>query len=220
MDSARRSGSHRRIVASVAVGVLILSGAAVLLAALSGSAQSSANPSHPTSASLAGRVPSSTPTTRSPGGGATGLPASDPVRLRIPAMQVDAGLVRLGADAATRTMTLPHPVTKAGWYEKSATPGSVGTSIIVGYIAGRQAVFGRLAALHRADTVRLLRKDGQTATYQVDSIRGYAPGKLPTAQIYAATTTPTLRLISCGGRLHPGQPAENVVVSAHLQQTS
>jgi sortase (surface protein transpeptidase) len=132
-------------------------------------------------------------------------------------MGVDAGFVRLRATAGQQSIPLPDPVAKAGWYDGSPAPGSPGTSILVGFIAGRGAVFSRLSALHRGDVVTVLRKDNRSAAYVVDSIRGYRPGTLPTS-IYANTTQPLLRLISCGGALRPGQPAENVVVSAHLKR--
>ncbi len=132
-------------------------------------------------------------------------------------MGVDSSLVRLGT--VQHKLQLPHPASRAGWYDRSATPGSAGTSVIVGYIRasdGRPAVFARLAKLGPHQTMSVRRKDGRVATYSVDSVRGYRPGTLPTEQIYAPTTYPSLRLISCGGALRPGRPPENVVVSAHL----
>jgi sortase (surface protein transpeptidase) len=132
-------------------------------------------------------------------------------------MGVDAGFVRLRSSAGQQSIPLPSPVAKAGWYDGSVAPGSPGTSILVGFIAGRGAVFARLADLHRGDVVSVRRKDNRSAAYVVDSIRGYRPGTLPTS-IYAGTGRPLLRLISCGGALRPGQPAENVVVTAHLQR--
>lgn len=132
-------------------------------------------------------------------------------------MGVDAGFVRLRARAGQQSIPLPHPVAKVGWYDGSAAPGSPGTSILVGFIAGRGAVFARLADLHRGDVITVRRQDNRSVSYIVDSIRGYRPGTLP-ASIYTNTTRPLLRLVSCGGALRPGQPAENVVVSAHLQR--
>ncbi|HEX3816514.1 MAG TPA: sortase [Mycobacteriales bacterium] len=233
MKQARHIGSHRRIVASVAVGALILSGAAVLGAALVGPGHPSADPDRAAVTPRAGRDESSM-TTASPSGGAPApLGASAPVRLKIPAMAVDGALLQLDVQTAQagqqdgqgaaqhpiQTVQLPSPARQAGWYERSATPGSAGTSVIIGYIAdnkGKPAAFGRLAQLRTHDTVTVVRQDGRDAIYTVDRIHGYRPGTLPTEKIYAATPTPSLRLISCGGALHHGAPAENVVVSAHL----
>lgn len=205
MSSTQRKGGHRRVIASVAVGALVLSAAALIAVAVT----SSASPTKP------GSAPGSPSSTAS--SAATVLPASDPVRLRIPSMGVDAGFVRLRSTAGQQSIPLPHPAAKVGWYDGSPAPGSPGTSILVGFIAGQHAVFARLADLHRGDVVTVRRKDNRSASYVVDSIRGYRPGTLP-ASVYASTTRPALRLISCGGALRPGQPAENVVVSAHLKR--
>lgn len=221
MIGARQDGSRRRIVASVAVGALILSGAAVLGTALAGSRHPSADPNRSAQTPLAGRDGVSTSTPGPSGDAVAALPASDPVALRIPVMGVAGSLLRLDLDRSGKSVQLPGRPGQAGWYDRSATPGSAGTSVIVGYIssAGRPGVFGRLAGLGIGDTVSVARKDGTTAMYTVDNIHGYRPGTLP-ASVYAATATPSLRLISCGGALRPGRPAENVVVSARLHSTA
>jgi sortase (surface protein transpeptidase) len=145
------------------------------------------------------------------------LGRSAPVRLTIPAIGVDGGLEHLGLSADKRTMRLPsHPRT-AGWFEDGPSPGEVGPTIIVGYIATQRGpgVFHRLARLQAGAKIAVRRADAMVVTYQVDQIATYPPNKLPSAKVYGRTKQPALRLITCGGMLRPGQAVGNTVVYAH-----
>ncbi|HYU66622.1 MAG TPA: sortase, partial [Jatrophihabitantaceae bacterium] len=145
------------------------------------------------------------------------LARSAPVRLTIPAIGVDGGLEHLGLSADKTTMRLPsHPRT-AGWFEDGPSPGEVGPTIIVGYIATQRGpgVFHRLAHLKAGANIAVRRADTMVVTYRVDQIASYPPNKLPSAKVYGRTKQPALRLITCGGMLRPGQPVGNTVVYAH-----
>lgn len=145
-----------------------------------------------------------------------GLPRSAPVRLVIPAIGVNHPLQRLGLRADHRTMQ-PPPADRAGWFTSGATPGEIGPTIVVGYIASQRGpgVFAHLGALKVGAQVQLRRADGRVVSYAVDSIASYPAKKFPTAKVYARTARPTLRLITCGGTLKPGTPPGNVVVYGH-----
>ncbi|MFI8521890.1 class F sortase [Streptomyces sp. NPDC085481] len=131
------------------------------------------------------------------------LPASDPVRIRIPAVGVDAFLTRLELDAAGTLK--PPPATApalAGWYAAGTTPGSPGTAVVAGHVDTPYgpAVFHRLGALGRGAEIGVVREDGRTALFTVDAVELHAKDGFPDDQVYGSSGRPELRLITCGGR--------------------
>ncbi|HVT68986.1 MAG TPA: sortase [Trebonia sp.] len=157
-------------------------------------------------------APPTRPSTPAP----RGLDHSPAVRLRIPTIGVDGALQNLTLNKDRQTMQLPKPAS-AGWYAQGAAPGEVGPTIIVGYIAGPKGpgVFLHLGALKVGAQVDVRRADGKDVVYRVDQIASYSAKTFPVTKVYARTDRPTLRLITCGGVLRPGQPAGNVVVYGH-----
>lgn len=160
-------------------------------------------------------------TTPSADGGSSSpapLARSVPVRLAIASIGVDSTLQRLGmSKKAQQTMQLPPNPKQAGWYKLGPTPGQAGPVIVVGYIASPKGpgVFRHLARLHDGDAIRMTRGDGRVVTYRVDKIASYTKKEFPTHKVYTTSPEPTLRLITCGGTLHPKQKPGNVVVFAH-----
>ena len=131
------------------------------------------------------------------------LARSLPVSVRIPAIGVDSKLLHLGLNT-DGTMQVPSIRTSAGqaaWYKYSATPGQIGSSVLEGHVDSDQgpAVFFRLGALHRGDTIEVKLSDGVTAIFRVTGVREYAKSRFPAKTIYGATDFAALRLITCGG---------------------
>ncbi|MFC8278228.1 class F sortase [Streptomyces sp. NPDC057271] len=160
------------------------------------------------------------------GGGALGrraaepLPASAPVRIRIPAVEVDAFLMHLELDA--KGVLQPPPATApafAGWYADGTTPGALGTAVVAGHVdtpAG-PAVFHRLGALKRGAEIEVDRGDGRTAVFTVDAVEEHEKGRFPDDKVYGDTGRPELRLITCGGAWSKGTGYQaNTVVYATL----
>ncbi|GAA2811452.1 class F sortase [Kitasatospora paracochleata] len=146
---------------------------------------------------------------------------SEPLRIRIPGLSVDAPLVPLHLDA---TGTLPPPASDdrnlAGWYADGITPGEGGTAVVVGHLDTRQgtAVFYRLSTLVPGQTTTIERSDGSTARFLVDDIQNYPKTAFPTDRVYQTTGRPELRLITCAwpyDRAHGGYQ-DNTVIYAHL----
>lgn len=149
-------------------------------------------------------------------GARTTQPAmSEPSSVSIPSIGVRDRLVRLQVQAGN-TMQLP-PYGGVGWFTGSAQPGAPGAAVVAGYIGSpdKPGAFVNLAKLGRGDRIAVARQDGSTAEFTVTDIRAYAPGKLPLDQIYAASS-PTLRIVTTGGSLRPGEPNRNVVVTSVL----
>lgn len=169
-------------------------------------------------------APASEPTTNRPSTtSATPTPTpigrSAPVRIDVPAMKLEKKLGRLGLSKDGQTLELPRKPKKPGWYEKSATPGEIGPTVVIGYIeAGpdRPGVFRRLDDLREGNAIYVTRADGLVAAYRVDAIKSYRPAKLPVKKIYGATDHSALRIVTCGGSLKKAKRAANVVVYARL----
>ncbi|MGW0816003.1 class F sortase [Streptomyces viridiviolaceus] len=151
---------------------------------------------------------------------APALPPSPPDRIRIPAIGVNAPLMGLGL-TGTGSLDAPPPEIKnlAGWYEAGTTPGETGTAIVAGHVDNAEgpAVFYRLGALKKGDTIEADRRDGGVAVFTVDAVEVYAATDFPDEKVYGAAKRPELRVITCGGGYSRSTGYQgNVVVFAHL----
>ena len=148
------------------------------------------------------------------------MPASVPLRIRIPAIGVDAPLTGLHVDAQHHLVPPPEEQRNlAGWFSGGVAPGAAGAAIIAGHVdnAHGPAVFYGLGSLHRGDTVGILRRDRLTATFRIDGIDVYSRTSFPDRKVYGPTAYPELRLITCGGGYTRASGyLGNVVVFAHL----
>ncbi len=164
---------------------------------------------------------STAPTTKSAAPrllGVASMTRSVPLRIKIPALGVDAGLMSLGLQA-DETLEVPPGGFPAGWYRGSPTPGEQGPAIVAGHVHydGLPGVFYRLSTIKPRDVVTITRKDGSTAMFRVGRVETYAKDVFPTSVVYGNIDHPGLRLITCGG-LDPqrGTYEDNVVVFADL----
>jgi sortase (surface protein transpeptidase) len=104
-----------------------------------------------------------------------------------------------------RTMEVPAKgplYDVAAWYRYSVTPGQQGPSVIIGHIDSAEngpSVFFRLGALAPGDIVAVIRDDGRMVPFTVYATRSFAKDGFPSAEVYAGTPGPELRLITCSG---------------------
>jgi Sortase domain len=203
------SAGLRARVAGIAGAVLILAGTAAVGVAF-GSQMHAPQPPR----SQAGVT----------GGSSRGpsLARSLPVSVHIPAIGVDSSLLHLGlnADGTVQVPSVTKDAGQAAWYKYSATPGQIGSSVIEGHVDSVRgpAVFFRLGALHRGDTIDVKLADGVTAVFRVTGVREYAKTRFPAKTIYGATNFAALRLITCGGAFDyaTGHYLSSTVVFASL----
>ncbi|MFC5241730.1 class F sortase [Streptomyces atrovirens] len=206
------------------------SGAGLLLATtLMGGGEDPPDDAHgPRAASAVSAAPSTPaastpaagePATREPAAGH--LPRSEPKRLLIPAIDVDAPFTDLAIGGEGRLEPPPpHDTNLVGWYAKGVSPGERGTAIIAGHVdtTTSPAVFARLSELEKGDRFRVLRADGSKATFVVDEAESFEKDDFPDERVYADTPDAQVRLITCAGDYDRAAKdyTENLVVFAHL----
>src|SRR6266508_2204419 len=100
-----------------------------------------------------------------------------------------------------------------------AAPGQRGSAVILGHVDTRKdgpAVFYQLERLRPGDTIRVRRRDGRTAAFQVDSVERFPRERFPTSRVYGPLDYPGLRLVTCGGLFdyQRHQYQDNVMVFA------
>lgn len=122
-----------------------------------------------------------------------------PVRVTIPAIDVDAEIVDVGllADGA---MEVPD-FGLAGWYELGPKPGEVGPAVIAAHVDSRDGpdVFFRLDELESGDEIIVEDADGGVETFAVTERELTPKDELPTERIWSSEDAAVLRLITCGG---------------------
>ena len=174
-------------------------------------------------------APSAVPATAAPNGAAhpelssyrsarTHSEVALPVRLRIPAIDVDTGLQTLGL-AGDGSIEVPSDPMSAGWWAEGSRPGQVGPAVILGHVdakSRKRAVFYRLGDLRPGDDVFVDRADGTTARFEITRQGTYEKAEFPSDLVYYPTLESELRLVTCGGPIDPttGTHRDNLVVFA------
>jgi sortase (surface protein transpeptidase) len=139
------------------------------------------------------------------------------VRVRIPAIGVDAPIERLGLDP-DGAVAAPAQWDDAGWYADGPRPGQPGPAVLLGHVDSRTgpAVFARLARVPAGAAVLVDRADGTTVRFRVRGRLQVAKSRFPSDLVYAPTLAPSLRLVTCGGAFdrRTGHYRDNIVVTA------
>ncbi|MFC0032211.1 class F sortase [Micromonospora chaiyaphumensis] len=206
-----RAGGPSRTRTAVIVAAITLAGATGAGLVAAGLGTTSTPPPQP-GASVA-------PTVEPSGAAGPVLPSSEPVRVTIPRIGVDADIVPVATDenGALEVPPLDHPE-MVGWYRRGPTPGEAGNAVLVGHVDTLRgpAVFFDLGRLRPGDTVEVTRTDGRVAVFSVDGVGAYPKERFPTERVYGGGAEARLRLITCGGRFNPriGSYPDNIVVFA------
>jgi sortase (surface protein transpeptidase) len=160
--------------------------------------------------------PTTPPTTESTTDSPLPTTEGDPLRVTIPAIGVDARLVPVGLkpDGSMRTPAFGL----AAWYQPGPLPGEPGPAVLVAHVdskANGPDVFYRLRELAPGDQITVHYRDA-TTTFAVTGKEQAAKTALPTERIWTGTTTPVLRLITCGGAFDRSARSylDNVIVYA------
>lgn len=140
-----------------------------------------------------------------------------PVRVRIPAIDVDAAFVDLGLDP-TGALAATEDPDVAGWFAAGPAPGDAGPALVAGHVDSRSGpgVFYRLGEVQVGERIEVQRADGTTVAFTVSGRFDTPKAAFPTELVYAPTPGPELRLVTCGGSFDrtTGHYRDNVVVEA------
>ncbi len=130
-----------------------------------------------------------------------------PVRLRIPAIGVDAEIEAVG-QTRSGAMDVPTQVDNVAWYELGALPGEIGNAVIAGHldrVTGAPAVFWDLTDLQEGDSIYVIDGQGTEHHYQVTKSKSYPYDKSPIAEIFGFSLGSHLNLITCRGTWNRGR---------------
>jgi len=147
------------------------------------------------------------------------LPASQPVRVEIPALGVASRVMELGLEQ-DGSMEVPPGAYPVGWYDGSPTPGELGPAVLAGHVdwGGEPGAFYGLRELLAGDEVVVERADGTVVTFRVERVEEHAKDDFPSDDVYGDIGHAGLRLITCGGSFDTdtGDYTDNVIVFADL----
>lgn len=148
------------------------------------------------------------------------LPAAQPTKLTIPSVGINADVASVGQNS-DGTIQIPElsATNLAGWYTRSANPGTTGSSVLVGHVDNQTdpSVFFDLAKIHVGDLIDVRRIDGTDAHFRVRGAEHVNKDRLPIDRVFGDTHgRAELRLVTCGGAFRDGNYTENVIVYADL----
>lgn len=210
--------NRRRTLTAVAAGAFLATTAVVAVVVTDGDGPTEAVSAAPTTtSSTAGTTTSSAPaqTTTIPPpppppppptaapAPATTLPppgpmaAVEPARIVVPALGVDAPVIRLGLQR-DGTLEVPATAHEVGWWSGGTLPGTTGPAVLAGHVnlGDQRGVFARLAELAAGDRIDVAADDGTTISYVVTRVERHPKDASPTDAVYDMTAGPELRLIT------------------------
>ncbi len=141
-----------------------------------------------------------------------------PVRLALPALDLDLPVVMVGQDADGR-MAVPADVDDAGWYRHGPSPGDPGNAVIAGHVDDREqglGVFHELVDLAVGDEVVVTADDGTSTRWEVTGRELIDKSALDVQALFRRSGPAQLVLVTCGGEFDRSQRSyrANVVVVA------
>ena len=211
-------GLRLRHISLAVVGLMFITGAAVLGAgALSLLDRNASQPAavrglEPTA------YPSPTPTPTPPP-----LAREVPSRIIIDTIGVDAPIATFGLDEDGLPQ-VPLNGTQVAWYNFTSKPGAGGNAVFAGHINWQRApaVFADLKELGASDVIRLVTSEGNLV-YEVTDSFLVDPADPASVKVMAPTESDVITLISCGGTWVPdpselfgGKYTNRVIVRAAL----
>ena len=157
----------------------------------------------PPSASPGATPPCSTPLTTHTAAGYQPEQARGglPVRLKIPAIKVNAVIEHLGL-TAKGAMDAPKGPLDVAWFNLGPRPGEKGSAVIAGHrswlLNGQVAVFDKLSRLRQGDKLYIETDIGQSVSFVVRETRLYDP-EADASEVFLSDNGRHLNLIASAG---------------------
>ena len=124
-----------------------------------------------------------------------------PVRLKIPAIDVDSAIEFLGLAPGGEMATTKNP-NNVAWYKPGQRPGEKGSAVMAGHSgwkSGTPAVFDHLAKLQVGDKLYVEDETRTTITFVVREIRNYGQADDAKNVFSSSDGKAHLNLITCEG---------------------
>ncbi|MDD5731380.1 MAG: class F sortase [Patescibacteria group bacterium] len=153
---------------------------------------------------------------------ATNMPAQEsigvPVRIKIPSINVDAAVERVGLKN-DGSMDVPKDPMNTGWYEPGPRPGELGSAVMDGHVDwwyGATAVFAGLKEVKPGYVIIVEDDTGKTIPFIIREIRTYGATDNATDIFISNDGKPHLNLITCAGAwdIYTNQYSNRLVVFA------
>lgn len=152
---------------------------------------------------------------------AMSLPRSAPVRVEISDAHISVPIMQVGmaSDGSVAVPPLRRAMT-AGWYSRGPSPGENGAAVIVGHVdsATGPGAFLRLHEAEDGDQIKVIRKDGSVAVFEVVDTQQASKKHFPANRVLGSVHDPELRLITCAGQFNWSKHSydDNLIVYARL----
>lgn len=167
--------------------------------------------------------PAPTPTLPPPASptppGVSAASALTPVRLVIPAAQVNSAVETVGLDPQG-VIGVPSQPMDAAWYNGSPEPGQPGNAIIDGHLDWwtGPGVFGHLSQVQTGDEIQITQADGSNVTFTVTGEQVFSANAQMPASMLTKSGPATVSLITCTGSWDAGQSEylQRLVVNGSL----
>ncbi len=125
-----------------------------------------------------------------------------PMRLRIPAINVDAAVESLGL-TSQGDMDTPKGPDDVAWFNLGTRPGENGSAVIAGHYGtwknGKGSVFDKLHELKKGDKVYVESEKGEIVSFVVSESRNYEPNADATNVFSSDDEKSHLNLVTCEG---------------------
>lgn len=132
---------------------------------------------------------------------ATSTRVSQPSRLIIPAIRLDAPIVEVGLEP-DGALGAPSDPLAVGWYAYGPRPGELGNALLTGHVDNRYigaAVFWGLKNLAPGDDIFVVTADGSGLRFVVEDSRLYDKDTQELGDVFGPTREPAITAISCEG---------------------
>jgi sortase (surface protein transpeptidase) len=143
-----------------------------------------------------------------------------PVRLRIPAVHIDAAIEHVGL-TNDGFMDVPKIADNVAWYRFGPLPGQQGNAVINGHLdqAASRAVFYDLRMVIPGDEMVVTYANGDEYVFVIDEKARYSHDQSPMGLITGPSTERRLNLITCDGAWDRGSTnySQRLVVYSSLK---
>jgi sortase (surface protein transpeptidase) len=151
------------------------------------------------------------------------VPTSRPVRLTIPAIDVNTAVGTLGLQPDGQVM-VPTSTHVVDWYKDGPTPGLTGSAVILGHVDSYKGpgTFFYLKELKSGDKIKVVLADGTVTHFVVTKVVEYAKSSFPDRLVYGSHGYRSLNLVTCGGVFNhdTGHYESNIVVFSRLKSVT